>query len=435
MNKVIIYSHDTYGLGNIRRMLAIAKSLVDFDPDMSVLILSGSPMLHAFRISPRIDYVKLPCLKRSTEGGYTVKHLGLELNPTIQLRSSIIVSSIAHFEPDVIIVDKKPLGVCDELSPALNFVRRSGMNTKLVLLLRDIIDSSNATTRIWEKNKYYDLIEKFYDSILVVGAREIFDLGMEYRFPSSCLDKLNYCGYLRREKGVKSKKDIQKELDIDKEKLVLVTPGGGEDGFNLIKVYLQGLQDLNPEPDFKSLVIHGPEMSNENQKEIRKLASQLPSVCLKEYTDDMMAYMSAADLVLSMGGYNTICEILSLKKRAIVVPRVIPVVEQWIRARRMARRGLFRFIHPENVASKSILALVQEEITKRSTLIESHDGVDMEGLPRIANTILSLIEEQREISEKLCFKPIRQQKRHEHKFLSGSEFYVDGLARSQLSNS
>lgn len=435
MKKVIIYSHDTYGLGNIRRMLTIAKSLVDSDPDMSVLILSGSPMLHAFRISSRIDYVKLPCLKRSTKGDYTVKHLGLALNSTIQLRSSIIVSAIAHFEPDVIIVDKKPLGVCDELSPALNFVCRSGMNTKLVLLLRDIIDSSNATTRIWDKNKYYALIEKFYDSIMVVGSREIFDLGTEYRFPSSCLEKLNYCGYLRREKGIKGKEAIQQELGINKEKFVLVTPGGGEDGFNLILSYLQGLRDSNREPDFKSLIIHGPEMSKENQKEIRELASQLPSVVLKEYTDDMLAYMGAADLVVSMGGYNTICEILSLKKRAIVIPRVTPVVEQWIRARRMARRGLFRFIHPEYVSAKSIMAMVVEELAKSSTLNESHNQVDMEGLPHIANSILSMIGKKRELDKNLCFKVIRNKKLLEYKKISARELRLDGLTGSQLSNS
>jgi len=435
MKKVIIYSHDTYGLGNIRRMLTIAKSLVDSDSDMSVLILSGSPMLHAFRISSRIDYVKLPCLKRSTEGDYTVKHLGLDLTPTIQLRSSIIVSAIAHFEPDVIMVDKKPLGVCDELAPALNFVRRSGMKTKLVLLLRDIIDSSNATTRIWEKNNYYEWIEKFYDSILIVGSREIFDLGMEYRFPSSCLDKLSYCGYLLREKGLKSKESIQKEMGIDNEKIVLVTTGGGEDGFNLIKIYLQGLRGSNREPEFKSLIIHGPEMLKENQKEIRKLAAQLPSVFLKEYTDDMMAYIGAADLVVSMGGYNTICEILSLKKRAIVVPRVTPVVEQWIRARRMAKRGLFRFIHPESVSPNSIMTMINEEIAKPSSRDESYKNVDMEGLPRIADSILSLIGEKQNIAKKLCFKVVRNQKLLEYQKSSRRALYMDRWTGSQMSNS
>jgi predicted glycosyltransferase len=40
-------------------------------------------------------------------------------------------------------------------------------------------------------------------------------------------------------------------------------------------------------------------------------------------------------------------EILSLRKRAVVVPRTQPVEEQWIRAQRMAELGLFAAIHPD----------------------------------------------------------------------------------------
>ncbi|TLY79434.1 MAG: glycosyltransferase, partial [Gammaproteobacteria bacterium] len=58
---MLVYSHDTFGLGNIKRMLEISKHLVAAYGNVSVLIISGSPMLHAFRIPPRIDYIKLPC--------------------------------------------------------------------------------------------------------------------------------------------------------------------------------------------------------------------------------------------------------------------------------------------------------------------------------------------------------------------------------------
>jgi len=68
MKKILVYSHDTYGLGNIRRMLSVVEHLVKNDPDVCALILSGSPMMQAFRLSPRIDYIKLPCLTRAQNG-------------------------------------------------------------------------------------------------------------------------------------------------------------------------------------------------------------------------------------------------------------------------------------------------------------------------------------------------------------------------------
>ncbi len=131
--RIIVYSHDTFGLGNIRRMLAIAKSLVDGDQNVSVLILSGSPMLHAFRISPRIDYIKLPCLTRTMSGDYEAKSLNLAHNQILRMRSNLIRNSIIDFDPDLILVDKKPFGVADELANAFNDLKRLGHRAKLVL--------------------------------------------------------------------------------------------------------------------------------------------------------------------------------------------------------------------------------------------------------------------------------------------------------------
>src|SRR5438309_11421063 len=80
LKRILVYSHDTFGLGNIKRMLEISKHLVATYSDVSVLIISGSPMVHAFRISPRIDYIKLPCLTRTLDVVYAVQLPGLDHN-------------------------------------------------------------------------------------------------------------------------------------------------------------------------------------------------------------------------------------------------------------------------------------------------------------------------------------------------------------------
>ncbi|MEQ1784485.1 MAG: glycosyltransferase, partial [Hyphomonadaceae bacterium] len=120
--RVLVYSHDTFGLGNIRRMLAISEALNESNPSISTLILSGSPMLHAFRMQRRIDYVKLPCLARDLAGNYGVKHLDLDYQTALRLRSSLCMSAAIEFEPDVVLVDKKPLGVDREFQAALDMM-------------------------------------------------------------------------------------------------------------------------------------------------------------------------------------------------------------------------------------------------------------------------------------------------------------------------
>src|SRR6266446_6410900 len=102
--RLLVYSHDTFGLGNIRRMVAICEHLYELIPGISILILTGSPMLHSFRLSDGIDYVKLPCLRRNVEGNIRVKYLNLQLDAVVRLRRELIFSTVTNFRPDILLV-------------------------------------------------------------------------------------------------------------------------------------------------------------------------------------------------------------------------------------------------------------------------------------------------------------------------------------------
>src|SRR5205814_4441799 len=255
LKRILVYSHDTFGLGNIKRMLEISKHLVATYSDVSVLIISGSPMVHAFRISPRIDYIKLPCLTRTLDGVYDVKFLGLRYDDTIRLRATLITNARLDFAPDLILVDKKPFGVSNELAPGLRLLHGRGALPKVVLLLRDILDDQETTTATWERNRYHDAVRSFYDRILVVGSPEIFNLATEYKFPASSGSKLQFCGYLRRDRGLRTREQIRGELGVHDEHLVLVTGGGGEDGYQLLANYVHGLSHLPRGMKIRTLLI------------------------------------------------------------------------------------------------------------------------------------------------------------------------------------
>jgi predicted glycosyltransferase len=92
-----------------------------------------------------------------------------------------------------------------------------------------------------------------------------------------------------------------------------------------------------------------------------------------------------------MGGYNTICEVLSLSKKAVVVPRVTPVQEQWIRARRMADFGLFITIHPDDLTALSLINAVLEQLQSDTRSLPPVARLDLEALPRIAYSISKLV--------------------------------------------
>jgi predicted glycosyltransferase len=392
MKRILICSHDTFGLGNIRRMLEVARHLVQSSPAVSVLVVTGSPMLHAFRIPTRVDYVKLPCLARNVEGRYGARYLDLTLEATVRLRANLIRSTIADFQPDLIVVDKKPFGVEDELSGALAELPVGDARPKLVLLLRDILDSPEETSRVWRKNGYFEAIESFYDQVLVVGTPALFDLRREYGFPAFAAAKVKFCGYIAREPGKQTRAQVRREFNLpDTQPLVLVTPGGGEDGQALIGNYLRALHTVPSTHRPRSHIVVGPEMADTDRAALHQAASLLPEVSLQDFSDDMMSLMAAADVVVAMGGYNTVCELLTLQKRAVIVPRIKPGQEQRVRAERMAELGLLRMLHPDRAKPAALLEAVQAELAAGlgATTLARLDALD--GLPNCSATILEMI--------------------------------------------
>ncbi len=363
MKKILIYSHDTFGLGNIRRMLEVARHLVESSPEVSVLVITGSPMLHAFRIPPGIDYVKLPCLQRNVQGHYAARSLSLSLHDTVRLRANLIRSAIADFEPDLVLVDKKPFGVEDELAGALRAMQEHQRRPRMVLLLRDILDSPEATARVWRKNGYFEAITTYYDQVLVVGCPDVFDLRHEYEFPPFAAAKVRYCGYIAREPGRRTRSEMRQQLGVTAaQRLVLVTPGGGEDGYTLVDAALRGLAGLPADERPRMHIVCGPEMAAHQRAAVLAAAQALPGVSLQDFSDDMMSLQAAADVVLAMGGYNTVCELLSCGRRGVLVPRVRPGQEQCIRAERMAGMGLLAMVHPDRLTPATLMRAVRAEL-------------------------------------------------------------------------
>ena len=386
--RLMVYSHDAFGLGNLRRMLSICEYLLKDQTHLSILLVSGSPLLHAFRLPKGLDYIKLPCLNRGQSGTLFAKYLGTELEETIQWRSHLIHSAALHFKPDVLLVDKKPYGIQQELLSTLEYLEAHLPETKKVLLLRDILDSPAKTILDWKQQGYYQAIQTWYDQVLVVGMAELFDVAKEYQFPLPIAKKVRYCGYIRKSVQGLNRTELRWFLRIrPSEKLVLVTPGGGEDGFPLVSAYLEGLTHLPSQMKLRSVILCGPEMPLSQQQELQKQAIKYPGVEVQVFTDNLLGYLDAADAVVSMGGYNTLTEILALHKRTVVVPRITPSQEQLIRAERFMRNGLIQAIHPDHLRPKTLMQAVMTQLEDRAT---PSFALDFNGLPNIANHLSSL---------------------------------------------
>ena len=389
--KLMVYSHDAFGLGNIRRMVAICDYLLKAIPHISILVVSGSPALHQLRLPPGLDYIKLPCLGRDDQGNMGVRFLRTELQDMLTLRGELIRTATANFQPDVLLVDKKPNGLWGELQPTLDHLQQQAAPTRLVLLLRDILDQPETTIAQWQHENYYALTESRYDQVWIVGTADIFDAPRAYQFSPTLAAKTRFMGYIRRGLGRRPPAAVRRSLDLPPQaKFVLVTPGGGGDGYHLADTYLKALPLVAADHPVVSLIVGGPEMAVHQKQDLLHRIHQRSDLHWLEFTDDLASYMTAADVVVSMGGYNTVGEILTLQRRALVVPRISPVEEQWIRAQRMAELGLFTAIHPDQLTFQVFAQALQTEL--HTPAAASTYSLDLNALPRITETLLSLMQ-------------------------------------------
>ena len=362
---ILMYSHDTYGLGHIRRTMAIASYLLG--PRINILILTGSPIAGRFSFPEQIDFVRIPGMIKKTKDEYLPLSIKINARHALDIRKNIITATAKTFQPQLFIVDKEPLGLRKEVLPTLKWLQRCRPNTRAILGLRDIMDDAATVKKDWDEKGVYEVLESLYSEIWVYGDREFYDPIAEYDISESISRKVYFTGYIPRKiPGKEAARAIRKELGVQQEeKLVVVTTGGGGDGYNVMRNYVNMLESINGNLPFKSVLITGPFMPKKKRKKIFKRARKL-GVRTFHFYRQMETIFAAADLVVSMGGYNTLCEILSQGTLSLVIPRETPRKEQMIRAQAFKRQNLVDFI-PWGEFNPKIL---QEKIL---TLLESPD--------------------------------------------------------------
>ena len=195
--RILIYSHDSFGLGHLRRCRAIAHSLVAHYKGVSVLILSGSPIIGSFDFKARVDFVRIPGVTKLKDGEYTSLGLHIDLEQTMSMRESIIYHTAASFKPDIFLVDKEPTGLRGEVVSTLKMLRERG--TVNVLGLRDVMDEASALKAEWERKQVQPVLEELYHDIWVYGLKEMGNPVESIGLSDSVKQKISYTGYLDRE--------------------------------------------------------------------------------------------------------------------------------------------------------------------------------------------------------------------------------------------
>ncbi|MGO4389168.1 glycosyltransferase family protein [Microvirga sp. 2YAF29] len=375
--RVLIYSHDTFGLGHLRRSRALANAIVEERPDASVVIISGSPVIGNFEFGSGVDYIRIPGVTKLPDGDYRSLNLNVELDEAVGLRQALILQTAKAFQPDVFIVDKEPTGFRGEVVPALDYLQATGC--RLVLGIRDVMDEPALLVPEWERKGAKDALARYYDEVWVYGLKDVYQPLEALDLPPEVQKRITYTGYLRRE--VPPTQSLTRYPKITKQPFILVTTGGGGDGDDLID-WVISAYEADPALEQPALILFGPFIDRDKRRAFVERIAKQPKLDVMAFDNKIEWLMKKADAIVAMGGYNTFCEALSFDKRTLIVPRTKPRLEQYIRAVQAERLGLVSMLSdyneprtPERMA-KALRALSTQPRPSEVVIPGLLDGLD-----------------------------------------------------------
>ncbi|MFD1806046.1 glycosyltransferase family protein [Pasteurella oralis] len=286
-SRIAFYSHDTMGLGHIRRNMLLAQSVLQACPNTEILLLSGVRESGAFKLPKGADTVTMPSYFKTAEGKYIPSSLGTDIDRLVEVRRQIIYATLDSFKPDIVVIDNVPRGAMNELDSVLPVLASRG--THIVLGLRDIIDEPDVVRQQWKKLKNLEIIRLYFNSIWVYGDPHLFDLAKEYGLDQDIREKLQYVGYLDQTRRMEVQ-GLDTVISSSVEApYALCVVGGGQDGFQLAKTFMQA--DL-PE-GWNGLLITGALMPEEQRKQIHDMIEQRPEIHVVDFVAEPLKLMQA----------------------------------------------------------------------------------------------------------------------------------------------
>ena len=264
---------------------------------------------------------------------------------------------------------------------------------RAALGLRDILDEPAHVLQEWRPYKMQQRIAKYYDQILVYGERTVFDPVTAYEFPSSMAGRTRFCGYVVNRDSADALAEFNlpfPERENRTRPVVLVTTGGGEDGFLLLETFIRAAAGA----PWQGVAIAGPMTPDAEINTLKSLAAA-SNVAFRNFIPHLPALFGCVDALVCMGGYNTLVEAASQGVPTVCVPRIVPRSEQLIRAQAFERLGLVRMVRPDRLTAQTLRSEIATalQLSRPDLLARAQAALNFDGARRAAGHLFALAAE------------------------------------------
>lgn len=386
MKKILVYTHNSIGVGHAQRVYSLLKGMKEVDSTLNFLVLSGTSIPELF-LREGIEVIKLPATKIVQTSGkefLVPRYLkGISLQNIASLRQKIILETFEAYHPDIVIVEHNLIGQNGEMLPVLLEKWRNPSRFRLVFVTRGVIDSPARIqvdiNRPTHKSKSID-IASLYDNVYVLEQKNIIDFRKDYNLKTIFAKRAKYLGPIT----IYNRKELAKKIEkqTKRQKQILVSLGRWGQISKIIQYVISSFRKL-PSGEYQLRIQLDPYLDLKNLKRIKQLTQHSPEIIVSGFTPNLIEQVASSELVICRAGYNTIAELLVANTKAILFPEVGRTEEEIYRAKKVSKLGNYIVID-ERKLNKNRFEKIFNKMLKKKKVKKIFDF----SKTKIAKTIL-----------------------------------------------
>ena len=352
--KIVVYCQHVLGVGHLHRAIELCRVFRDH----KVILVTGGPPVEV-DLPGHVVQFQLPGLKMDANfGGLSTVDGELDLEGVKQKRQEKLHCLFLEERPDCLITELYPFGrkaFRFELDPLLETIKGAPDHPcGIFSSVRDIlVEKDNAAKH---EARVVKLLNRYFDGVFIhadpqlVRFEETFGRFSEIDIP------MVYTGYIAPQPPPGARRYLRRKLGLAGDSVLIVaSAGGGQVGMELLQATVRAVNLVTEQIPLTLVVFTGPFMAGEDRRRLEKLAGDRARI--ETFSNEFLSYLAAADLSISMAGYNTTMNILATQVPAMVLP-FAQNREQHLRAERLAARQALTLLSPDDLARDRLAAKI-----------------------------------------------------------------------------
>ncbi len=392
MKKLMFYCQHILGMGHLVRSMEIVRGLVD---DFQVCFVNGGEVVPGFQVPPTVEVINLPAIKTDSEfRELQPVDTTLSLEVVEGIRRQQLLDCLERFAPDVLMVELFPFGrrrFSFELIPLMDAAR--AQDIKIVCSLRDIVVTKQDQAR--HEAKICRLMNQYFDQLLIHGDPTLHSLEESFSQVQALNCNVQYTGYVVQPPHNPQLTLVEQQTLSQPEPMIVVSVGGGRFGHELLRSMVGAAKVLAQRIPHHIQLFAGPFVPEDVFGELKQAGQESSNLSIHRYTPNLLAYLQKADLSVSMAGYNTTMNILTVGVRALMLPFTgNDDQEQTLRVRRLEELGIAQMLQPTDLTPDNLAQRVQQALTQQPHTVQ----FDLNGVQKTAQLVRSLVEQSSRIT-------------------------------------